>query len=80
MLSELHQGVLSDLLTEALGVGWEGRERHHSEHRRFEILGAPEALMAEFTRRAGEVENVPRRRPPSTLLGGGGRSVRDTAP
>jgi conjugative relaxase-like TrwC/TraI family protein len=56
MLSELHQGVLSDLLTQALGVGWERRARRHSEHRRYEITGVPETLMEEFSRRAGQVE------------------------
>ena len=56
MLSELHQGVLSDLLTEDLGVGWEGRERRHSEHRRYEIIGVPEKLMEEFSRRSEQVE------------------------
>ena len=45
-LSELHQGVLSDLLTEALGVGWQPRGRRHSTKPRFEITGVPETLMA----------------------------------
>ena len=56
MLSELHQGVLSDLLTEELGVGWEGRSRRHSEHRRWEITGVPETLMTEFSKRSQQVE------------------------
>ncbi|HET9078570.1 MAG TPA: MobF family relaxase [Acidimicrobiales bacterium] len=56
MLSELHQGVLSDLLTEKLGVGWEGRTRRHSDHRRWEITGVPETLMAEFSKRSEQVE------------------------
>jgi conjugative relaxase-like TrwC/TraI family protein len=56
MLSELHQGVLSDLLTGALGVGWEGRERRHSEHPHWEISGVGQALMDEFSRRSGQVE------------------------
>ncbi|MHB8296567.1 MAG: MobF family relaxase [Acidimicrobiales bacterium] len=51
-LSELHQGVLSDMLTGALGVGWEARGRRRSTKPRFEIDGVPEALMAEFSRRA----------------------------
>jgi conjugative relaxase-like TrwC/TraI family protein len=54
-LSELHQGVLSDLLTGALGVGWEPRARRHSTKLRFEILGVAEALMAEFSRRADQI-------------------------
>ena len=48
-LSELHQGVLSDLLTEALGWGWDGRTSRHSERLRFEVEGVAEALMAEFS-------------------------------
>ena len=47
-LSELHQGVLSDLLTNSLGWGWDGRARRHSEQPRFEVTGVSEALMAEF--------------------------------
>jgi len=56
-LSELHQGVLSDLLTQRLGVGWDGRQRRHSDHRRWEIDGVAEALMTEFSRRADLVES-----------------------
>jgi conjugative relaxase-like TrwC/TraI family protein len=51
-LSELHHGVLSDLLTGALGVGWDARGRRHSSRPRYEIAGVPEALMAEFSQRA----------------------------
>ncbi len=54
-LSELHQGVLSDLLTEALGVGWEPRRRRHSTRPRYEIAGVSEALMAEFSQRAEQI-------------------------
>jgi hypothetical protein len=54
-LSELHQGVLSDLLTSALGVGWEARGRRHSHKARYEITGVPESLMAEFSRRSEQI-------------------------
>jgi conjugative relaxase-like TrwC/TraI family protein len=54
-LSEMHQGVLADLLTERLGVGWEARARRHSERPRYEIAGVGEELMAEFSTRAGQV-------------------------
>jgi len=54
-LSELHHGVLSDLLTGALGVGWEARGRRHSTKPRYEIVGVPEALMAEFSQRAAQI-------------------------
>jgi conjugative relaxase-like TrwC/TraI family protein len=54
-LSELHQGVLSDLLTKELGWGWDGRARRHSEQLRFEVTGVPEALMAEFSQRSAAI-------------------------
>ena len=54
-LSELHQGVLSDLLTGALGVGWEARGRRHSAKARYEIEGVAEALMEQFSKRAGQI-------------------------
>ena len=54
-LSELHQGVLSDLLTSALGVGWEARGRRHSTKPRYEIAGVAESLMAEFSRRSEQI-------------------------
>ena len=54
-LSELHQGVLSDLLTARLGVGWEARRRRHSAKPRYEITGVPETLMAEFSRRSEQI-------------------------
>ena len=55
-LSELQQGVLSDLLTESLGWGWDGRTRRHSDQLRFEVTGVPEALMAEFSQRSSAIE------------------------
>ncbi len=54
-LSELYDGALADLLTGALEVGWEERERRHSTRARFEMAGVPEALLAEFSQRAGQV-------------------------
>jgi conjugative relaxase-like TrwC/TraI family protein len=55
-LSELHQGVLSDLLTQSLGWGWDGRSRRHSERLRYEVTGVPESLMAEFSSRSAALE------------------------
>jgi conjugative relaxase-like TrwC/TraI family protein len=54
-LSELHQGVLSDLLTGALGIGWEARGRRHSSRPRYEITGVGEQLMGEFSQRATQI-------------------------
>ena len=39
MLSEMHQGVLADLLTERLGWGWDGRARRHSDRLAWEVAG-----------------------------------------
>jgi conjugative relaxase-like TrwC/TraI family protein len=55
-LSEMHQGVLSDLLTESLGWGWDGRTRRHSDRLRFEVSGVAEALMAEFSQRSAAID------------------------
>jgi conjugative relaxase-like TrwC/TraI family protein len=55
-LSAMYQGVLSDYLTEALGVGWEARSRRHSDQPRWEITGVPERLLREFSQRAGQIE------------------------
>jgi conjugative relaxase-like TrwC/TraI family protein len=55
-LSAMHQGVLSDFLTQALGVGWEGRTRRHSAQPRWEIMGVPEALLREFSQRVNAVD------------------------
>jgi conjugative relaxase-like TrwC/TraI family protein len=55
-LSAMHQGVLSDYLTAALGVGWEGRTRRHSAQPRWEIAGVPETLLREFSQRVEAVE------------------------
>ena len=55
-LSNLHQGVLADMLTEALGVGWDARSRRHSTRPKFEITGVPDALIAEFSQRSAQVE------------------------
>jgi conjugative relaxase-like TrwC/TraI family protein len=55
-LSELHQGVLSDLLTHSLGWGWDGRSRFHSDQLRYEVTGISEALMAEFSSRSASIE------------------------
>jgi conjugative relaxase-like TrwC/TraI family protein len=55
-LSEMHNGVLSDYLTQALGVGWDARRRRHSERPRWEIKGVPEVLLGEFSQRNEQVD------------------------
>jgi conjugative relaxase-like TrwC/TraI family protein len=51
-LSELHEGVLQDLLTERLGVTWTTHPRRHSIVPRWDIDGIPTALLDEFSARS----------------------------
>jgi conjugative relaxase-like TrwC/TraI family protein len=55
-LSELHQGVLEDLLAARLGLSFDARERLHSAAPRWEIAGVPDELIAEFSTRAAAIE------------------------
>ena len=51
MLSEMHQGVLSDLLTAELGWDWEAHSRRSSTTPKWEVAGVSERLMDEFSQR-----------------------------
>jgi conjugative relaxase-like TrwC/TraI family protein len=53
-LGVMHEGVLSDLLTEALGVGWEERMTPGGMTKS-EMMGVPVDLMAEFSQRVAAV-------------------------
>jgi conjugative relaxase-like TrwC/TraI family protein len=55
-ISEIHQGVLADMLTQALGVGWESGTTRRGM-RKHEIAGVPEALIAEFAQRRDVIED-----------------------
>ncbi|AXG14489.1 TrwC relaxase [Intrasporangium calvum] len=55
-LSELYNGVLADLLTAELGVGWEPQRRRRSAEPKWEITGVPAALREEFSQRSGQIE------------------------
>jgi conjugative relaxase-like TrwC/TraI family protein len=50
-LSELHEGVLHDLLTERLGVGWATHPRQHSATPRWDLAGVSTDLLEEFSAR-----------------------------
>jgi conjugative relaxase-like TrwC/TraI family protein len=56
MLSELHQGVLADLLTARLGWGWDEHPGRRSERLRLEVAGVGQALLAEFSQRSTAIE------------------------
>ena len=51
MLSEMHQGVLSDLLTAELGWDWEAHARRSSTAPKWEVAGVSTGLMDEFSQR-----------------------------
>jgi len=51
MLSEMHQGVLSDLLTAELGWDWEAHTRRSSTAPKWEVAGVSTRLMQEFSQR-----------------------------
>lgn len=57
-LSELYNGVLADLLTADLGVGWSPQTRRRSPVEKWEITGVGEALRAEFSQRTTEIETA----------------------
>jgi conjugative relaxase-like TrwC/TraI family protein len=51
MLSEMHQGVLSDLLTAELGWDWSAHTRRSSTAPKWEVAGVSTRLMDEFSQR-----------------------------
>jgi conjugative relaxase-like TrwC/TraI family protein len=55
MLSELHQGVLSDLLTAELGWDWEAHTRRSSTAPKWEVAGVSKRLMDEFSQRTAAI-------------------------
>ncbi|MGO1316797.1 MAG: MobF family relaxase [Cellulomonadaceae bacterium] len=57
-LSEHYNAVLSDHLTQALGAGWEARERGAGRSTAWEIVGVPQELMDAFSSRTRDIEQV----------------------
>ena len=51
MLSEMHQGILSDLLTGELGWDWAAHTRRSSIAPKWEVAGVSQRLMDEFSKR-----------------------------
>jgi conjugative relaxase-like TrwC/TraI family protein len=54
-LSELYDGVLSDLLTDALDIGWDGKTTRNGMVKH-EMTGIPEALLREFSQRRAAID------------------------
>jgi conjugative relaxase-like TrwC/TraI family protein len=57
-LSEMHEAVVSDYLTEALGWGWDPSKRLHSDVPKYEVAGVPAALQREFSTRTVEINEA----------------------
>jgi len=55
-LSELHQGVLADLLCQNLGWDFDARVRRHSSAPKWEVRGVGDHLITEFSRRSEGIE------------------------
>jgi conjugative relaxase-like TrwC/TraI family protein len=61
MLSEMHQGVLSDLLTGELGWDWEAHTRRSSTAPKWEVAGVSKRLMDEFSQRTTAIVDAKNR-------------------
>jgi conjugative relaxase-like TrwC/TraI family protein len=55
-LSELHQGVLADLLTRELGWDFDARTRRHSSAPKWEVAGVSDKLISLFSQRSEGIE------------------------
>ena len=55
-VSELYDGLLADELKRRLGVRWEMRERGARRNPAMTIVGLPDDLLAEFSRRTAQVD------------------------
>ncbi|MFC6044871.1 MobF family relaxase, partial [Nocardioides hankookensis] len=51
-LSEMHKGILTDLLSERLGWSFDNRQQVHSNNPHFEITGVSDELQKEFSQRS----------------------------
>jgi conjugative relaxase-like TrwC/TraI family protein len=57
-LSEMHQAVLSDYLTAALGWGWHPSPRQHSPVPKYDVAGVAVALKQEFSTRTTAINEA----------------------
>jgi conjugative relaxase-like TrwC/TraI family protein len=55
-LSELHEGIVMDLLTGRLGWGFDGWARTYRDQPKYDVTGVSEALTREFSRRSAQIE------------------------
>ncbi|HZC53366.1 MAG TPA: MobF family relaxase [Mycobacterium sp.] len=55
-LSELHEGILMDILAEQLGWGFDPRQRIYRDQPKYDVTGVSEALTREFSQRSAQIE------------------------
>ncbi len=55
-LSEFYNALLADHLTRSLGVAWEQRSRGVDRNPAWEIVGAPDQLLSEFSSRSAAID------------------------
>jgi conjugative relaxase-like TrwC/TraI family protein len=55
-LSELHEGILMDILTERLRWGFDPRQRTYRDQPKYDVTGVSEALTREFSQRSAQIE------------------------
>jgi conjugative relaxase-like TrwC/TraI family protein len=55
-ISELYNAVLADRLARTLGWRWEARDRGRDRNAAWEVQSVPEALVKEFSSRAGGID------------------------
>jgi conjugative relaxase-like TrwC/TraI family protein len=57
-LSEMHKGLLADLLADSLGWGFDPRQRKYSDVPKYEVAGVSDQLMQEFSARTDQIEEA----------------------
>jgi conjugative relaxase-like TrwC/TraI family protein len=60
-LSELHEGIIADHLSHALGLEWVPRERGRDRNPTWDVDGVPVELIEEFSSRSAQIDRTARR-------------------
>jgi conjugative relaxase-like TrwC/TraI family protein len=55
-LSELHEGILMDILAERLDWGFDPRQRTYRDQPKYDVTGVSDALTGEFSQRSAQIE------------------------
>jgi hypothetical protein len=55
-ISELHEGILMDILAERLDWGFDPRQRTYRDQPKYDVTGVSDALTSEFSQRSAQIE------------------------